>query len=848
MRSRLTYVFALAAVCAGAFPAGAQAGSLDSADVYATYDGTSVTLGNGVVERRWSRSPFRTATLIDKRAGGKTWSKGSRDFVLEVGGAQIGSDDFAVKSVELTRLPRGGIRVTMALAGSGPAAGLTADRIAEAYPGVAGFRTQTTLTSATPLVLSAATLDQAGVGRVTPVLHNFRAGSDWRDPAWNGPPLWAGYSQAGDFRQDATAPAGAAVEGNAEWVDARAAGRSLFVMMERNDLPSSRARYDGATAGVRVDFTKDVIGLGPFEEQIHVENPSSGGGRTRTLRPGEPFALAGTFVGLATDAADEGWQWNHYLSGHRVAPYAHAVTFNSDKVDSNAHSTGSKDDTDFKTVQQLAPIAKRLGVETFVLDDGWAARHGDWQPDSPQYPEPRNATDPVKFAPRFPDAKFEAVRNAIGPMKLGLWMSPLEFHPSSTAFQQHPEWACHPIADPLVAQNAADPGGETTGQGSNEAGLGPWGNDYFPYLESRLRDAIENWQVRYFKFDFMVWLDCPGQNDLYEQHDAFVALIDRLRRDYPAVTFQIDETNDYRLFPFESTMRGPSWFQNGFPDVKHLFHNLWNFAPYVPAYTIGQHLLGGDSWKKEDVDTLMAAALPSAITFWTDLRKLPDPVIATAGRWMSFYKAHRDSFSLATHPLLDDPLKGGWTALQEWDSDTQRGALIALRQESGSGAKHVALVGVRPGLRFRLFEGPGGQQVASATSAELTHGIEVKLPAKGRSKVLLIEPVKPPAPAISVQRGGTVSHACRDTRKFRFRLHHSRGARVVEAYAYVNGRRRLHRRGHSLRRIVLRKLPAKQFKVRIETFQSNGNETISVRRFDGCRKGKPRTRRGHGQH
>jgi hypothetical protein len=55
----------------------------------------------------------------------------------------------------------------------------------------------------------------------------------------------------------------------------------------------------------------------------------------------------------------------------------------------------------------------------------------------------------------------------------------------------------------------------------------------------------------------------------------------------------------------------------------------------------------------------MAAALPSAITLWTDLRKLPDPVIATAARWISFYKAHRDSFSLATHPLLGDPLAKG---------------------------------------------------------------------------------------------------------------------------------------------------------------------------------------------
>ena len=115
-------------------------------------------------------------------------------------------------------------------------------------------------------------------------------------------------------------------------------------------------------------------------------------------------------------------------------------------------------------------------------------------------------------------------------------------------------------------QNLADPD-----SGSNEAGLGPWGPAALPHVEGRIREAIEGWGVRYFKFDFLVWLDClggpDGVRDMYEFHDAFVAMLDRLRADHPDVTFQIDETNDYRLFPFESVTRGPTWFQNGGPDV-----------------------------------------------------------------------------------------------------------------------------------------------------------------------------------------------------------------------------------------------------------------------------------------
>ena len=346
------------------------------------------------------------------------------------------------------------------------------------------------------------------------------------------------------------------------------------------------------------------------------------------------------------------------------------------------------------------------------------------------------------FPPRFPDDHFEAVRRGLRPMKLGLWMSPVNFNPAAQSFQQHPDWSCHPISDGLVAYNESDPN-----SGSNEAGLPEWSTAGFAHVESRIRNAIAHWGVRYFKFDFMTWLDCAGVNDFYEHHDAFVAMIDRLRHDFPGVTFQTDDTNDYRLFPFESTVRGPLWFQNGSPDPSGLLHNLWILSPYVPAYAIGQAALGGDSegkraWERFPVGTLMAAALPSHLTFWRDLRAIPKAVVNSVATWIAFYKRHRSSFSLATFPLLDDPDKNGWTALQEWDPDAQRGALLAFRQDGGESSRAIRLRLVRPGMTFKLTEAPGDRPVGTATSAQLGHGLRVTL-GKNGARVLLIEPVKP---------------------------------------------------------------------------------------------------------
>jgi hypothetical protein len=863
-----------AAIVCALLPSAAAAQNLD--DTYARIEPTQIVLGNSLVERRWSREQLRTTALIDKRDGGVTWSRNTREFAFRVGPAEIGSDSFRVESATVTQLPRGGLRVRMAI--TGPA--LTGIRVAEVYPGTAGFRTQTTLTSPAPLTLNEAVLEEATVGPTTkPTLHALRSGADWRDSSWAGPtpseeypgpPTALGDPHAGDWRDTRTAAAGTPLEAAAQWFDGeRANNRRLFMVMERNDFPSSWVEYDGATARLRLQYARDVISLGPFEEQFHVENPNPEGGRARTLRPGEPFTFEATFTGVGSGSGDAEWQWSKYLHGRRLDPhYPHAITFNSDKNDRNQISTGAKDDTNIAAVRELAPIAKRLGVETFVLDDGWQARSGDWCPDSPNCPEPRAATDP-KYGPRFPDPTFTAVREAVGPMRLGLWMSPLHFNPSSTAYRAHPEWVCSPAGHALVLYNLAQPY-----EGSNEAGLGQWSNAAFPFVEARIREAIVKWGVRFFKFDFMAWLDCAGSNDLYEQHDEFVRMLDRIHRDHPDVTLQIDETNDYRLFPFESVPRGPSWFQNGTPETKQLVHNLWLLNPYVPGFSIGQHVLGGDSYKKESVDTIMAAALPSYITFWSDLRTMPDAVVQRAATWLAFYKRFRGELSQHTYPLLDDPLNGGWTALQAWDPEEAHGALYAFRQGADEDTKRIALRNVPPGLRFDVFEGPTGDRVDRVSSADLTRGIDVKLGAKGAARVLVFRlapgeappgvpapqspgpsgasgPFGPPAESGSVSTSNPLglpgNRECVDRRRFSFKLHRPKHTRIVRVEAFVNGKRKLRVKGKDVRRVSIAALPKKRFVVRIHAFHSNGTEVISTRVYKGCKKSKPTTTRRPGK-
>jgi hypothetical protein len=706
-------------------------------DAYVSYDGSELVLGNSVVERKWSASPFGTEYALDKRSGLKTGGGSDFSFRLADGG-ELTSADLSMVNATARTADDGSISVRMELALTGTADPVLT-RTVTVFPKIAGFETQTDVSF--PVSFDGYTLDQLALPNAAPEIQAFRAGSDWRgsdSQDWKPTVSPFGGEHSGDHRVSTHAGIGQPLEGEGEWLTlARPDGTRAFFVTQRVDYASTRMGYDGTIGGASVDLGRDAIYLGPFESDIHVGSPADHPARRRTVLPGQTLSLERVFTGFGTDADDEPWQHFQYLAGYRAPDWAHDVVFNSNNVDAGRISTGAKDDMDLAEVQKQAAVAKELGVDTFVLDDGWQAASGDWCPDSPQCPEPRGL-----YPARFPDATFTAVRDALGDMKLGLWMSPMMFNPAAQAHLRNPQWTCQPIGTGLEGYNRAD-----ADSSSNEAGLVPWNPEatgadgrMIDFLERRIRTAIEQWGVRYFKFDFMVWLDCVGANPvtLYDYRESFTHMMDRLIADHPEVTFQIDETNDYRLFPFEALARGATWYANGGPKANEALHNLWELAPYVPPYALGQAVLGGDRGKRS-TDYLMAVALASHMTFFTDLKTLSPEEVATARKWVDIYHAHRDQLSTFTYPLLADPLPGNnWTALQPWNPDTGRGAILVYRQDSPDTSKTIALKGIRGGGTYRLTDAETGETFGTFTAQQLRSGVEVTLPDRFTAKVLLI--------------------------------------------------------------------------------------------------------------
>jgi alpha-galactosidase len=129
----------------------------------------------------------------------------------------------------------------------------------------------------------------------------------------------------------------------------------------------------------------------------------------------------------------------------------------------------------------LADVAAGLGVETFVVDDGWfVGRHddtgglGDWTP------------DPAKFPDGF-DAFVAAVRER--GLEFGLWIEPEMVNPKSALYALHPEWVYQADGRPrstIRNQYLLDLGRE----------------DVFAFVRDTFDRLLTSYPIGYLKWDF----------------------------------------------------------------------------------------------------------------------------------------------------------------------------------------------------------------------------------------------------------------------------------------------------------------------------------------------------------
>lgn len=175
-------------------------------------------------------------------------------------------------------------------------------------------------------------------------------------------------------------------------------------------------------------------------------------------------------------------------------------------------------DHDPDALKALADAAAEVGIERFVLDDGWFAGRdddtsslGDWWPDPTKYPQ--------GLAPLAHHV------TGLG-MEFGLWVEPEMVNPRSRLYQTHPDWALHVDGRPLLSARH---------QLVLDMAL-PQVRDYlFDAIAPLLRDL----PIAYLKWDHNRDLTHAGNHASYRaQVLGTYALMGRLRAAFPAVEIE----------------------------------------------------------------------------------------------------------------------------------------------------------------------------------------------------------------------------------------------------------------------------------------------------------------------
>jgi len=300
---------------------------------------------------------------------------------------------------------------------------------------------------------------------------------------------------------------------------------------------------------------------------------------------------------------------------------------------------------------ELADRAELIGVERFVLDDGWF-RHrrtdraglGDWYVDEDVWPGGLASL-------------IDAVR-ARG-MQFGLWVEPEMVNEDSDVIRAHPDWI--------------------SGAGFGRTPVG-WRHQQvldlvnpaaFAYILERLDALLSNNAISYLKWDQnrdLTEMGHTGAPSAHEQTLAAYRLIDELRQAHPEVEIESCSSGGARvdLGILERTER--VWASDCNDALERQTIQRWTEA-ILPPELVGTHVGPTTSHTTSRTHSLSFRAITAIFGHFGiewDVRTLGDSELLELSEAVALYKKHRALIhsGVAVHGDLVDPayLLGGSVA------------------------------------------------------------------------------------------------------------------------------------------------------------------------------------------
>jgi alpha-galactosidase len=284
-------------------------------------------------------------------------------------------------------------------------------------------------------------------------------------------------------------------------------------------------------------------------------------------------------------------------------------------------------DHDPAVLRDLAERAAALGLERFVLDDGWFPGRsndmgglGDWWPDPVKYPQ--------GLGPLI------AHVTSLG-LEFGLWVEPEMVNPDSELYRNHPDWALQ------SAQRAPQ-------LGRQQLVLDISRPDVAGYLFDKLHALLLKHPIRYLKWDMNRDLaqaeDALGHLVYGQQVTALYALLERVHAAHPELEIESCASGGGRmdLGVLRHTQR--FWTSDNNDALSRVAIQS-GAARLFPLEVLGTHVgpaPAHSTGRTQSIDFRCAVALFGHMGVEADVRQLSVADQAALQRWVALYKSWRD--------------------------------------------------------------------------------------------------------------------------------------------------------------------------------------------------------------
>ena len=392
--------------------------------------------------------------------------------------------------------------------------------------------------------------------------------------------------------------------------DFKSYGSSTFIVRPEgeNGQTSGRAWFGSLcySGNWRVDFEKT------FNGNVQLAGGINFWDQELNLKPGQSFTAPRMVFGY-TEQGTEGvtLRLTNYIR-EQLLPETYRDRVRPALYNSWYATTFAVNETQ---QLELAKVAKDIGVEMFVIDDGWfkgrvndRAGLGDWTVDREKFP---NGLQPM----------IEQI-NALG-LDFGIWIEPEMVNPNSDLYRAHPDWVFH------------FPNRERH-EGRNQLLLNLAREDVCKYLYKCFHDLLSQHNIKFIKWDMNKSLTDPGFPSAPTDEQRAVRikymenlyrLVSALREAFPEVWFENCSSGGGRVDMGMARLFDFNWTSDNTDPVERIFIQD-AYLSIFPANTMISWVTHED-WRRQQhplefkLDVCMSGVLGvgNDITKWNDEQK-----------------------------------------------------------------------------------------------------------------------------------------------------------------------------------------------------------------------------------